>query len=170
MSDENAFNQAADEYAYCIRNVLPDRIAHMPKQPESPIERAFLIGLMSMSHTVPCYDFGDSYSRMHVTADYLPTIKVEVQAEVLQYRADFLLNVMSKGELVGRVVVECDGHDFHERTKEQAARDRSRDRAMVLAGYKVMRFTGSEIHRDLMKCVTDAHYAAWHCYTGGADE
>lgn len=169
MSDENAFRQAVDEYGVYIRGLVPTRFEELAVQPQSPIERAFLIGLMSMSYCVPCYDFGDTMSRSISVAEYLPRIKVELQAPVLSYRADFLLTVTYKGRTVGRVVVECDGHDFHERTKEQAAHDRSRDRAMVLAGYKVMRFTGSEIHRNLMNCVVDAHEAAWHFYTGGAD-
>jgi very-short-patch-repair endonuclease len=42
-------------------------------------------------------------------------------------------------------VVELDGHAFHERTKEQAAKDKARDRWMTGAGYAVVRFTGSEV-------------------------
>ena len=53
---------------------------------------------------------------------------------------------------VFRLVVECDGHDFHERTKDQAARDRSRDRMFQGKGYGVFRFTGSEIWRDPIGC------------------
>lgn len=44
--------------------------------------------------------------------------------------------------------VECDGHDFHERTKEQAARDKRRDRDLQSVGWVVARFTGSEIFKD----------------------
>ena len=36
-----------------------------------------------------------------------------------------------------QVVVECDGHDFHERTKEQAANDRERDRGLQGLGFSV---------------------------------
>ena len=50
------------------------------------------------------------------------------------------------------LVIECDGHDFHERTKQQAARDRSRDRQAVLAGMDCFRFTGSELWRDPWDC------------------
>lgn len=50
------------------------------------------------------------------------------------------------------IFIECDGHEFHERTKEQAARDRQRDREIQSAGIPVLRFTGSEIHRDLSGC------------------
>jgi hypothetical protein len=37
------------------------------------------------------------------------------------------------------LVVEVDGHDFHE--KEQARRDKQRDRFMTTTGAKVLRFT-----------------------------
>jgi len=50
------------------------------------------------------------------------------------------------------VFIECDGHNFHERTKEQAARDRQKDREIQAAGIPVLRFTGSEIHKDLDSC------------------
>ena len=79
-------------------------------------------------------------------------MQVEKQKIILSYRVDFLLTVTGGSGTVSRLVVECDGHDFHERTKEQAAKDRSRDRALQQAGYTVFRFTGSEIYRAPMKC------------------
>ena len=54
-----------------------------------------------------------------------------------------------------RLAIELDGHDFHERTKEQAQRDKARDRALTEAGYRVLRFTGSEVWRDAGKCVDE---------------
>ncbi|MBD9540128.1 DUF559 domain-containing protein [Ensifer sp. ENS04] len=66
------------------------------------------------------------------------------QRSIGKYRADFIIgNLFRKMPLL---VVECDGHDFHERTKEQAAADRHRDRQMIKDGYTVFRFTGSELH------------------------
>ena len=56
----------------------------------------------------------------------------------------------------GGVVVECDGHNFHERTKEQAARDRRRDREIQERGFKVARFTGAEIWADPFGCAAQA--------------
>lgn len=51
-----------------------------------------------------------------------------------------------------RLVVECDGHEYHERTKKQAKRDRSRDHRATLDGYDCFRFTGSEIWCDPWGC------------------
>lgn len=83
---------------------------------------------------------------------------VKAQYRVLDYRVDFLLRrfLRPEGRMVEsgpKVVVECDGHDFHERTKEQAAKDKERDRLLHTAGYIVMRFTGSEIWKDPQECV-----------------
>jgi very-short-patch-repair endonuclease len=163
---ENAFQQTCAEVARSARIAIEDRLANLEKVPDSPIELAFLIGLMGFSYSVPRYDFGDT--QLYINRELaLPVIRVELQAPVGEYRADFLLTVIAHdGAVLGRVVIECDGHAFHERTKEQAAHDRSRDRAMTLAGYTVMRFTGSEIHNRLVGCITDAHWACWNMYTG----
>lgn len=68
---------------------------------------------------------------------------VTPQVEIGTYRADFVVSTMGES-----FIVECDGHDFHEKTKEQAARDKKRDRYLQGRGYKVFRFTGSEIWRN----------------------
>jgi very-short-patch-repair endonuclease len=67
------------------------------------------------------------------------------------YRADFLITAIISGVRV-RTIVECDGHEFHERTKEQATRDKRRDRALQKAGYSVLRFSGSEIWANSFAC------------------
>jgi hypothetical protein len=45
------------------------------------------------------------------------------------------------------VVVECDGHAFHERTPEQASKDRKRVRMLQRLGTLVLPFTGTDIVR-----------------------
>lgn len=51
-----------------------------------------------------------------------------------------------------QLAIECDGHDFHERTKEQARHDKQRDRYLIAKGWTVIRFTGSEIWADPIRC------------------
>jgi len=95
------------------------------------------------------------------------TIELQKQIEDSQYRADFLLTLTkappsSWGNdrrfeaLTVAAVIECDGHDYHERTKEQAARDRSRDRFVQQCGLNVLRYTGSEIYENPLACAADA--------------
>ncbi len=68
-----------------------------------------------------------------------------------RYRLDFAL--LDDGNM--KIAIEADGHEFHERTKDQAERDKRRDRYLQSDGWKVLRFTGSEIHRDAAKCVAE---------------
>lgn len=75
-----------------------------------------------------------------------------------RYRADFLVYIVPHVAVQPSVrfcttVVEVDGHDFHERTQLQAARDRQRDRALLLEGLRTVRFTGSEVFNRPADCV-----------------
>jgi hypothetical protein len=74
------------------------------------------------------------------------------------YRVDFLI-MHPEGAVGSRMtgtIVECDGHEFHEKTKDQAARDKARDRDLQIAGYTVLHYTGSEIWNDPIRCASDA--------------
>jgi hypothetical protein len=46
------------------------------------------------------------------------------------------------------IVVECDGHQFHERTQEQASKDRRRLRNLQRLGISVYPFTGTDVVRS----------------------
>lgn len=54
------------------------------------------------------------------------------------------------------LIIEVDGHDFHERTKAQARRDRARDRRMIEHGWTPLRFTGQEVYEDAIACAEQA--------------
>lgn len=69
------------------------------------------------------------------------------QVSIGPYRVDFAY-------FHGRMVVECDGHEWHS-TKEARTRDAERDRYLMKEGWKVIRVTGSEIHSNLDKCIRD---------------
>jgi len=79
-------------------------------------------------------------------------IYVYRSVDILTYRADFLLELGAR-----RLIIECDGHDFHDRTKQQAAYDRSRDRELLQIGIPTVRFTGSEITHSPERCADDAY-------------
>jgi very-short-patch-repair endonuclease len=92
-----------------------------------------------------------------------PAVLVCRQATEGGYRVDMLLrlgnvsrSVHDAGVFDAVIAVECDGHDFHERTKQQAAYDRARDRELLIRrGLVTVRFTGSEIHRDANQCARE---------------
>lgn len=95
---------------------------------ESPIEQRFYDAFVSRHPEVPLL------------------CQHEISLEGYDYRLDFVS---------GALCIECDGHEFHEKTKEQAAHDHQLDRRLVRAGWLVLRFTGSEIWHDAAACVDE---------------
>lgn len=80
---------------------------------------------------------------------------IHIQYEIGKYNVDFMLDTEItdkenpyKVNNISKIVIECDGHEFHEKTKEQAKRDKERDRYLVSQGYKVLHYTGSEIYNN----------------------
>jgi very-short-patch-repair endonuclease len=89
-------------------------------------------------------------------ADERYGVKIQPQRKLniegVDYTIDFLVQSADKRLKLG---IELDGHEFHERTKEQAARDKARERKIVRQGYTILRFTGSEVFRNPRKCVNE---------------
>lgn len=134
----------AEDFEYCTENACKRLAPHC----DSPIE--VMIGAtlaLSMNLRKPNFltliPPGESVPEKYCFALY-PQYQLE------GYRFDFAL--IHKDQRWPRVLIECDGHDFHERTKEQAAHDRQKDRVAQTAGFAIMRFTGSEIYRDPAAC------------------
>jgi very-short-patch-repair endonuclease len=71
---------------------------------------------------------------------------INYQVRVGRYVADFVVN-MRCGPKEIAAAIECDGHDYHERTAEQAEYDRKRDRDFQARGLMVLRYPGAEITR-----------------------
>lgn len=145
------------EHAYTFTDQKIDHWqAELQRVCDSPIEVAFGIAFMLSAWeyrgrswlVLPEYAIGDLHFSDDTELLLLP------QRKVLSYRVDFIVSRSPFVEGKG-VAVECDGHNFHERTKEQAARDRQKDRDLQAAGYRVLRFTGSEIYRDAFKCADE---------------
>lgn len=92
--------------------------------------------------------------RFESTAKVEREIKIAPQYKIISdskvYYSDFLISLSPPGY---KLIVEIDGHEFHEKTKEQAQRDRERERAIKREGYDIIRFTGSEIYRNPDKAV-----------------
>jgi len=68
---------------------------------------------------------------------------------------DFLIAFDGPNAETFRLGIELDGHDFHEKSKEQVESDKVRERAIVRAGIVVFRFSGSEVYRNAGKCVQE---------------
>ena len=116
---------------------------------QSPIEKQFVDGFLVTGHF--CDPELPAIIRPGNEFDSDHPFQIAPQYAVDPYRVDFAVLYRDSGQEV-RVVIECDGHAFHEKTKEQAARDKRRDRDLNFEGWRVLRFTGSELHRDRFAC------------------
>lgn len=138
----------------------------------SPIELMMLHGIMQMA---PSY--GDFFDFVRVPdcgshawsdavgfsdEDGVPLL-VLPQAEIEPYVVDFCLLFKPSPKRVAGIVVECDGHEYHNDSKKQVSHDRKKDRHLQQAGYTVLRFTGSDIHGRLLECVKEVYRAAVDC-------
>lgn len=144
---------------------------------DSDIEKTLLCAIHSLAYRNDTIEML-SYAESFLYPEEAPSSRAEKriaggfgvflwpQFQVGKYRADFRL-VNKRYEWVGpgnfdfesrtyQILIECDGHDFHERTKEQAARDKKRDRFLQSKGWQVFRFTGSEIYNDPIACAREA--------------
>lgn len=77
-----------------------------------------------------------------------------IKCEEHNYYADFHLMINCEGEFCEtKLLIEIDGHDFHEKTKEQVAKDKERELNIKMQGYDIIRFSGSQVYNDPIDCV-----------------
>lgn len=81
-------------------------------------------------------------------------VEVTCQEAVRHDSGWYHVDIVIRDQVSAPIYIECDGHAFHERTPEQAARDKRRDRWLTRTGV-VLRFTGSEINRDPTGCAAE---------------
>lgn len=139
----------------CTAGAPPPTPSYLLESCESPIEKAFISALYTQTHhLLPLgkivFLFGSWQHQIEgepcALGDTWAPIIVAPQAQTGGYRVDFLIWCRNAdGQMTRATVIELDGHDFHDRTKQQARRDRQRDRYFTYRGWRVVRFTGSEI-------------------------
>lgn len=120
---------------------------------ESPIEKMFAILLRS---AVNRSDLSTSQNYFDFLTQHEVTLYEGTRKEV-SYRLDFLIQFTNfKSGKDYDFAIECDGHEFHEKTKEQARKDKKRDRDLLISGIVPIRFTGSEIYKNAFRCANEA--------------
>lgn len=155
-----------------IVELAEDRVRYtydlLPKRGvESPIERYFYIALaeacLYMSSSPRGTVLPVAWATKSVEEQELVKGRIHIWAQyrALDWPADFVLGTISATGRKCFAIIECDGHDFHERTKEQAARDRDRDRPVQEMGWRIMRFTGSELYREPIIHVIQSVLDGW---------
>jgi very-short-patch-repair endonuclease len=146
----------APVFARAVEAILLDLDA-LCAQTKSPIEELFAIALWGFGAPDNKTVKGPSGAVVEQRAGGVDPfhLLIQPQARVGAYSADFLLTFTVAGLPPASVVVELDGHDFHEKTKTQAAHDKKRDRFFAAQGLTVLRFTGSEVYRDAERCAAE---------------
>ena len=118
---------------------------------ESPIEKMFYFAYQLYVDGI----VKDQSNLYYILPQY------EISVGKKNYRADFVFDTREcevddadyKNEF--KLVVECDGHDFHEKTKEQVQKRNERDMALKRAGYDVLHYSGSQIFENPLKCAKE---------------
>jgi very-short-patch-repair endonuclease len=113
-----------------VEIISTDTITKMKMLPEdaSPIERQFWISYIGL--------------QPKELNGLIP------QCEAGRYRIDFAIPDRKFG-------IELDGHASHSSTAA-IARDRKRQRDLEMAGWRIIRFGGSEVYHDAAECVRQA--------------
>lgn len=123
---------------------------------KSPIEQIFRFAyeLVSYKH----FEDGDLWYWIE------PQEAIKVNGHL--YHADFLFDTAYQDDGKGtfdfckkrlKVVIECDGHEFHEKTKRQVIQTNRRNYDLNLEGYEILHFSGSEIFNDPLGCAERAY-------------
>lgn len=159
----DVLGEAMDEYAGNMTAYRDHLCIQAMARCESPIEQMMFAALAWVD--MPIFGSGGAMSELlmihNVDEDAFlaqgqPFARLLLQHPLDKYRVDFLVRAAFHGrDPTDLLVIECDGHDYHERTKQQAQRDRGRDRFMQASGLRVFRFTGSEIWRDPHACAEE---------------
>ena len=108
------------------------------KQKKGEVTEGQVEDILMYQHLTRNFEF-DSY---HITPQaFFPNYKVDNKA----IRADFYIWVPNDPSV--KIIVECDGFQFHN-SKTSFINDKKRDRLFQLNGYRVIRYSGSEIWQD----------------------
>ena len=151
---ENGQEKIMDKVVKRVRKEIEEKISiqrnnliYSISECESPIEQLLALTMENMN-LLGMFNFNP----------LIDIVSIEKQCEIKcnknKYRVDFLITVYYPKQEKGKCfVIECDGYEFHQKTKEQVRKDYERDRLLQANNYEILRFSGSEIYKDPEKCV-----------------
>lgn len=120
---------------------------------KSPIEQIFNVAFDIT--TFKNYDYDCRFG-----VELYPQYRISVNNK--NYCVDFLfdselLEDCEKEIKPYKLVIECDGHNYHQKNKQQVANDNERDYNLKSAGYDVLHFSGSQIYKNPLGCAEQAY-------------
>lgn len=96
-----------------------------------------------------CVAFETTNIKHNLHVELIPQYDVHIAEK--NYILDFAIIGSDKFREI-KLAVECDGHEFHERTKEQVAYRNRRDMDLQKLGFDILHFSGAEIVEDPVDC------------------
>jgi very-short-patch-repair endonuclease len=170
LEPDDRWGQEMDELhraalrAYVLRQVafISNDLERAVAMCGSPPERAMLYALAILA-----WEWVDGVllrvegSATGLIATRFTYVEIEPQGQIDADRVDFLMTMGIRTAAdappkTAKLVVECDGHEWHERTREQARNDRARDRRLQARDLAVYRYTGSEVWADVFGAAREA--------------
>ncbi|WP_160141570.1 endonuclease domain-containing protein [Salicibibacter halophilus] len=160
IREKYSSNEEIQEKLLETLSVYFNQVDNILQKTESPIEKTMAIELLNLIKS-------DSELGEIGFVDLEPQKTIKLNNRNKYYVADFLITwkpTVSVNGVERKLIVECDGHDFHEKTKEQVKKGKLRDRKLFLEGYTVFHFTGSEIYEDVSGCAIEVleMIRSWH--------
>ena len=140
-----------------VLNVLDDLAYNLriPKG-ESPIEDILVMALhrdLGYLYHLDCFE-EDQISYLRDLNGLSAKAFIYRQHKILPYRADILVVAIGLEGSVRKLVIECDGYEFHS-TRDQKKYDLRRSHVIQLKGYHFVRFSGYRINRDINGVLTE---------------
>lgn len=137
------------------------------------VQQLLLLPLINQKFypTIMCEEIKSPIEQIFITAfdlyqlfnnkDYIFLIsQKEIKINKKKYIVDFLFETdefINKYNTTKKIIIECDGYEFHQKTKEQVQNDNEREYNLKMAGYDVLRFSGTQIYNNPIKCAEDTY-------------
>ena len=130
-----------------IKKERMNDIEYIMPRCESPLEKLFLIEWRYQSNN---FYSGGELKEFFITPQY----------EINNYRIDFFI-CLDNGTIEpykykeNCLIIEIDSYLWHGADPEQFTKEKERERTLQKEGYRVMRFSGREIYKDVENCVRE---------------
>jgi len=121
----------------------------------SPIEKLFIVGFEG-------FKMHQNLDNHTVIGNYELEYNKKIVINDKTYYIDFVL--LDKKGNDFKVAIELDGYIWHGTDAEQFDRDKKRERALQSAGYKVVRFSGKEIYKNIQEVMNELEIIYFHRY------
>ena len=131
-----------------VRNAVTCKLSGLVASPVELILGVAIFEALKNLYSWPCWIYSDLESKNFVAARWNTFAIVPAFGVAGVGHVDFAIFARQISVVAPLVIVEADGHRFHQLTPEQASEDKRRDRALQKIGFPFLRYTGTDIVRD----------------------